>query len=325
MPFARLPFLLGLAAFASLAACSEDTVPAAARVDGGAPPPPSAEGGASAPVATGFVYSAEPLPETSDAALTLFGAKGAAGAAYVGPIVLGSRQTALFVAPSPGATYTYAAEPVTSAQKTRDGYLATLNARGREGFAYKGAQAFGGSVDGTLFFVKNTAKSASYTYLGTEVATTEAAFTTELNARGREGYVYLGDIVANPVDLATRFSLYQREGAVTVSYTLRPLLEDKDALLGEIEQNGRNKAVWKGGYFVGSALYSLYETNASTAGQVSTRFENDPGAEGYLAALNRAGAEGFFFAGPYLVGTASLLVFCRGALTALPLLGTVLP
>lgn len=289
----------------------------------------SSSGGSDAgtPAAGGFIYSSQPQAASAEATLTLLNAQGGNGAAYVGPLFSASLNVIeLFVKPSQATTFSYVSVPADASTQTKEGFIAALNAKGAMGFAFKGPLSFGSTP--SLFFVKDTRKPRMYTYAFEPVGAEEATITLTLNSKGSQGFSYLGDYIANPTDLGTNMHLFQRVASpATYTYEFTTALQDRAALLAEVNSKGQTGAVWKGGYAMGVTTLSLYEKASTTSGAVSFKFENDDGdrSTSFLAQLNTVAADGYFFSGPYIVGTTSVNVFFKGAMTALPLLGTVLP
>lgn len=286
-----------------------------------APPPP-----ASSPT---FLYSSQPTPASADARLQLLNAQGGAGAAYVGPYAVGNAAFELFVRPAPARTFAYVAQASATANRTPDGFVALLNAQGSAGYVFKGPLLAPGSSEIALTFVRGSVRSTTYSYVYSPFTSDETATLQQLNARGQQGYAWLGDYAPDPAAPTATIRLFVKDNGstATYAYATTPLATTRDALLAELGTRGQTGAIWKGAYAFGVTLRSVYETvsasNAPTTYTLEPASQATPAA--FVEALNTAGASGRFFFGPYAVGGSVYNVFYRGPNTTLPLLGVVIP
>lgn len=276
-----------------------------------------------------FVYSSQPTPASADARLQQLNAQGSAGAAYVGPYAVGNTAFELFVRPTPARSFTYATQASAPSNRTPDGFVALLNTQGAAGYLFKGPLLAPGSTEIVLTFVRSSARSTTYAYAYSAFTADEAATLQQLNARGQQGYAWLGDYAPDPAAPATAIRLFVKDNGstATYAYAATPLATTRDTLLAELGTRGQAGAIWKGAYAFGATLRSVYETvSASTA---ATTYTLEPATQAtpaaFVDALNTAGASGRFFYGPYAVGGSVYNVFYRGPNTTLPLLGVVIP
>jgi hypothetical protein len=310
---------------AASAACAVAACGGGGGDPGGATPVPTPP----PPGSPSFVYSQQPTPASADARLQLLNTQGSAGAAYVGPYAVGNTAFELFVRPTPARSFAYVAQASAPANRTADGFVALLNTQGAAGYVFKGPLVAPGSTDIALYFVRSSTRSTTYAYAYNVFTPDETTTLQQLNARGAQGYAWLGDYAPDPANPAAAIRLFVKDNgsAALYAYAATPLPATRDALLAELATRGQTGAIWKGAYAFGATLRSLYETvSTSTA---ATQYTLEPATQGtpaaFVDALNVAGANGRFFVGPYAVGGSVYNVFYRGPNTTLPLLGIVIP
>jgi len=330
-----IPLLVGLGL--ALAACSSG---ATGTADGGTSPtgdgstvPPSGDGSTPADAGpsatTTYVYSSEPSVAGADAMLALLNARGAEGRAYIGPYLGGgpAGSAELFLRPTPTIVLAYAREA--ASPETPEAFVARLDAKGAQGFAFKGPLLLG--VGTELVFVKNAARAVTYTYATAPASDDEAATAKALDELGAKGFAYLTDYATDATRPLARVRLFQKTTGATPSatyrYTFAPAATDRAAAEAELGARGQTGGAWKGALAFGGAAKFLFETASTTTSPVRYALEDDPGggAAAVVAKLNPRGGEGYFYLGSYAFGGKSALVLMQGPPTALALTGTVLP
>lgn len=336
LSFLSLAALVAAVGVASplFAGCGDDE---ATPTDGGADagndtstPPPGDGGDDGGPTATGYVYSTQPSAANAEAALDLFNAQGAEGSAYVGPYLGAGLPTSaleLFVKPSPAITLTYAREA--AARESTEAFAARLDAQGAKGFAFKGPISFAGA--GTeIVYVKSSARAATYTYSVVPAADDEKATAAALENAGAKGFSYVTDYVTDDTQpTTTRVHVFQKVGGSTATYKyeLPVSSDDRSTIQADLDARGKAGAVWRGGVVLAGSSRFVFEIATPATPAVSYRIVDQTGTDGpaLLGQLNPLGAEGYYFVGPYVFGGKSTLVLVKGATTALPITGTVLP
>ncbi|MGL4573917.1 MAG: hypothetical protein ACRCV9_03920 [Burkholderiaceae bacterium] len=163
--------------------------------------------------ATTYVNEILDTPASVSALLAQMNAQGARGFDFYGPLEVGT----LYVKESAGATYTY---ELLSATDTNANFLTQANSQGDRGFFYIGSYA----VDTTTFvniYAKVTGSAAKYAYRLQPFLDDPAAFVTQANAQGQEGYRFVGGaaFLGEPVgsDARTR-NVYVRDTAQSARF-----------------------------------------------------------------------------------------------------------
>jgi hypothetical protein len=252
-------------------------------------------------------------------------AQGASGNAYMGPFILGNVQSEVFVKAQSGTTYQYAAD---ASIKTVSGFVAALNARGAQGYVFKGPMIFEGSSTEYDVFVKSSAKTGVYSYQVSDYTAVRNTVLEDMNARGAQGFAYAGDLFLATDNKFIRLFVKDSGSSATYSYQFKPLLTNRDALLSEINSLGANGFVWKGGYVFGLNDQSFYEKASTTTSAVSFAM---PAAvtsnmADLMAQANQFAAQGNYYWGAYQIAPGNTVsVYYKGPPTTLPLLGVVIP
>lgn len=277
-------------------------------------------------------FRSYPSTNSEASALALLNTQGANGYAYIGPFFVGGSSHETFVKAEPNATYQYETVEMPAAV---DAVMALLQAKGKAGFLYKGPVLFGGAFDKTsLLFVRSNAKKTTYSYRNTPWPSEESIMLTELNANGADGYRYLGDLVPDPARLTVGIRLFAKDdqNAAKFGYSLKPQMTDREQFFAEATAMGQDRAVWKGGYVVGSGtppmqIRSLYEKSSLTTKPVSYSFTSPvpTSIEALIANANENAKKGNLLWGQYILGTETVSVYSNTQLTNLPLVGVILP
>jgi hypothetical protein len=246
------------------------------------------------------------LPELA-ATIGRFNELGAAGWAFVGP--LASSQLAataefgdLFVRDSlhSGRVFEYATEPAAADTAT---WLAAANARGLDGFLFKGPYLVG--VQQVDLFVRDADGSRTYEYelLPSAPVVDGAALMAELNAQGARGYRWLG-----PLIVGTSFvNAYVSDVSdTTYSYEGRPGsgllgIDDIDAFVATANEMGAAGAQYVTSMNVdgGTATLLVFETNSApmVRSYSAVAAPLDTPLDSLVADINAQAAAGSFFWG----------------------------
>lgn len=316
--------VLALGACSSTAAVPVDagTDSAIAPIEAGAPPDAT-------PGPTTFSYSAKPTPATADEGLALVMAQGAAGHAYVGPYIGKEFPTPgeIFLRPTPATTFTYAREPATPGTPAQ--FVARLDAKGKEGFAFKGPLIVGGGNTAHDYFVKSASKNVVFTYATKLAVEDEAATLKDFDEMGAQGFSYLADTITDSRQPDTRVRLFQKASgsAVTFKYVLKPTFADKATFETTLTAQGKAGGVWKGPIGVGASFVNVFEVASPALPAIAYKVieETGPDATALAAQLDPLGAQRFFYLGSYFLDGKLQAVLMQGPPTALALSGTVLP
>jgi uncharacterized protein YfiM (DUF2279 family) len=282
-----------------------------------------------------YIYSSQTPASGTVNSLTQLNTQGATGNAFVGPYSLdGTSYFHLFIKPSNGATFSYTSITADTSNATPASFVQVLNTQGAQGYAYKGALIFPGSATTTLLFVKNNSKTATYSYQFTSVSTLndEAAYVQDMNTKGSNGFGLLGSFLSDPQNLSTQFLLYSKDNTsnATYAYKFKPIsFPTRDELLAEVNAEGANGYMWRGGFGIGATPRFLYEkpSNIPTPVVYSIELAVQSSTNAFLQQLNQLAAQGNFFAGPYVLDNNSTIyhVFYKGPPTTSPLQGVIIP
>jgi len=275
------------------------------------------------PASMSYQYETQATPASAAAALAAYNAKAAAGFAFAGPLFSLAGSLDLFIKPTPAAAFSYAKVALDASTQTRAGYLAMLDAQGANGFAYKGSIVFGSSSH--VFFVKDTTRTATYTYLTDPLCTDKTSCEMLFNQRGAAGYTFIASVVPNLLDATASSHIFQKTGMATYSYSMAAMLSERQALSAEMNTRGAKGDIWRGPYVTGGAQFTLYEKASTTTGPITCALDDDASGAALIAALDARGNNGFLYFGPYFASSVSLIAYCKGATPSLPLLGTVFP
>ena len=317
--------LLAAALATVLAACGgggTDTPPA---------PPPGGD--------VSGVYRQEPTPANAQAAAQQLDRMGASGHVWVSGVASNepAPQTAqLFLNSTlrPAATFRYAldAEPGTMAQ-----WLAQLNERGRQGYAYKGDYAY---ETARMVFVKDlrpayAAVTYGYESLPAGNDASLSALLAQLNTQGARGFRWLG-LRATSVAPATFSNVYMKDNShpSAYSYTAHalgasPAPADGQALLSAMRQGSAAGAHYLGTWQSASGYAMLFEQQAGDAAAVEYALEPVSAHEtlaSLLAAINAQAARGWFYWSDHVTADGRVhRIYVKNRVLHHPLYGLVYP
>lgn len=201
-----------------------------------------------------------------------------------------------------GSRLEYATEPdVASA----DAALAQMNARGAQGYAYKGSTTYGTnlSMEQRSLYVKDTSRSATYSYERQPLssATTRTDYEAQLNAQGARGYRIVGPLMVGNDE----FNLYVKDNSgATYSYSLHDWIgnfgvADGAALLQQLTGMGAQGYMYQAGMALpGGAVVQFEKSSAQNGAIEYTVDESQPDSlDQVLTRLNARAAQGFFLLG----------------------------
>lgn len=233
-------------------------------------------------IATTYRWEALDLPATAAALQAQFNAQGARGFAFRNVLTDGQVNSVYYIqdALANQALAPYSYELLPSPMATSSAFLAQANDQGARGFAFLGEFMIGGAP--VAIYGKDSS-AARYTYAVQASASNmaPAAFVTQANTQGQQGYVFIGEYVftGNPANEAFK-SLYMKDTtqAVTVDYqALSPTNSSGDFLA---QANAQGQA---GYYHAGAMVFfpngtsqpseirNLYAKVANCSGSVMCR------------------------------------------------------
>ena len=190
------------------------------------------------------------------AALT---AQGGLGYGFQGDVRFagnGALVSSRHVKPSPGSgSMSYAAVDAPTTQAT---YLAMLNQQGATGFRYLGPLIYSGVT--SALFEKSSQRAGPFTYRMVVSSTSAAAFESQANTQGSEGYAFKGPLVVG----GTSYDLYAKDGGQFALFSYKTaVLNSADTMatvIAAINAEGAKGYYWYGPMNFGASAttYSIH-------------------------------------------------------------------
>ena len=274
-----------------------------------------------------------------DASIQALNQQGALGFAYVSPLAYqtnaGSGQSPnfeyfdLFAKGQANTSYSYKA--VVQAANAA-GLAAQLNTEGAAGFLFKGPIYFATSPAPTdpvyLLLVKSSARSTTYGYRVTPISSASELNVGDLNAEGGAGYSYRGNYFIG--GLYYRIHVKDNGNGATYNYLTTPAIDSPDGLLNQMNTQGAQNYMYKGGFFTGASTVSVYEKVSTTTSPivfVKTASGPTVSATELLAKADPLGQQGYLFWGDLAFSnpTQYISFFYKGPPSPHPLYGPVFP
>ncbi len=274
-----------------------------------------------------------------DASIQALNQQGALGFAYVSPLAYqtnaGSGQSPnfeyfdLFAKGQANTSYSYKA--VVQAA-TAAGLAAQLNTEGAAGFLFKGPIYFATSPAPTdpvyLLLVKGSARSTTYSYRVTPISSASELNVGDLNAEGGAGYSYRGNYFIG--GLYYRIHVKDNGNGATYNYLTTPAIDSPDGLLNQMNTQGAQNYMYKGGFFNGASTVSVYEKVSTTTSPivfVKTASGPTVSATELLAKADPLGQQGYLFWGDLAFSnpTQYISFFYKGPPSPHPLYGPIFP
>jgi hypothetical protein len=288
---------------------------------------------------SGIVYKTTGTAVGVNAAIQAMNQQGATGFAYVSPLAhqtnAGSGQSPnfeyfdLFAKGQANTTYSYKA--VIQAANAA-GLASQLNTEGAAGFLFKGPTYFATLPAPTdpvyLLLVKTSARNTTYSYRVTAIAGPSELNVGDLNAEGNAGYSYRGNYFIG--GLYYRIHIKDNGSGATYNYLATPAIDSPDDLLNQMNTQGAQNYMYKGGFFTGVSTVSVYEKVSTTTSPivfVKTASGPTVSAAELLAKADPFGEQGFLFWGnlAFANPTQYALYFYKGPPSAHPLYGPIFP
>jgi hypothetical protein len=274
-----------------------------------------------------------------NAAIQAMNQQGATGFAFVSSLVhttnLGSGQTPnfevydLFAKGQLNTTYSYKA--VVQAGNAA-GLVSQLNTEGAAGFLFKGPSYFASAPAPTdpiyLLLVKTSARNTTYSYRVTAISGPSELNVGDLNAEGSAGYSYRGNYFIG--GLYYRIHVKDNGTGATYNYLTTPAIDSADGLLNQMNAQGAQNYMYKGGFFTGASTVSVYEKVSTTnAPIVFVRTASGPtvSAAELLAKADPLGQQGYLIYGDLALANATQYAsyFYKGPPSTHPLYGPIFP
>lgn len=248
----------------------------------------------------------ESLQATATAALQQLQQQGAAGYAWVS--AFGSYQSnpqfsELYLHSSLRQSSTFQYQMDTSPATMSD-LLVQLNQRGGQRYAHKGAVIYGTTTYSV--FVRDSAKSASYTYetLTGSVNTSLTSLLAQLNAQGARGFRWLG-LSASSAAPTSFVNLYVKDsgGPATfvysaISFGSNASPANGTALSQALQQGTADESHYLGTILAGSQFAMVFERPAGSTTATEYTIDAIPANESLttmLQAINARAGQGLFF------------------------------
>jgi hypothetical protein len=288
--------------------------------------------------AVGAPVDAIGRPISADASILSWNQQGANGFAFVSGLSyitnIGTGQPPnyefydLFAKGQGNATYSYKA--VTQAADAA-GLASQLNAEGAAGFLYKLSFKFDRSnppaVDPTyLMLVKSSVRNTTYSYRVIPVAEPGELKPRDLDAEGSAGYSYRGNYAIG--GSYYRIHVKDNSSSATYNYLTTPAIDTHDALLNEMNAQGAQKYMYKGGFFTGASTVSLYEkVSTTTAPIVFVKTASSPNVSptDLFAKAEPLAQQGYLIWGNLFLAAQYASYFYKGPPSSHPLYGPVFP
>ncbi len=185
--------------------------------------------------------------------------QGNLGYGYQGDVFFtdnGLQASARHVKPTPGSgnmSYAAVAAPTTQAE-----YLTLLNQQGASGLRYLGPVTYPPTT--SALFEKSSQRPGPFTYRMVASATTAAAFETQANIQGAEGYGYKGPLTVD----GTSYDLYAKDGSKYAVFSYKTaVLNPADSMatvVAAINVEGGKGYYWFGpmNFSASPSTYSIY-------------------------------------------------------------------
>ncbi|MCB2018772.1 MAG: hypothetical protein KDF54_14870 [Hydrogenophaga sp.] len=191
--------------------------------------------------------------------VTALNVQGNLGYGYQGDVFFsgnGLQASARHVKPVPGSgNMSYAA---VEAPTTQTAYLNLLNQQGASGFRYLGPLTYPPIT--SLLFEKSSQRPGPFTYRMVASATTAAAFETQANTQGAEGYAYKGPLSVG----GTSYDLYAKDGSKYAVFSYKTAVlnsaSNMSTVVDAINVEGARGYYWFGpmNFSVSPNTYSIY-------------------------------------------------------------------
>ncbi len=274
----------------------------------------------------GVSYTADPLsylgqatPASASAALALYNQQGTLGYAYMTGFASYEPSWSSTVFAKGPASYQY---ELVSAAGSAAQRLASLNAQGARGFAFKSTEVYGTEFFSPYdVFVNGSEHAGTYSYR----LVAEAFGLDKLNANGADGYAYRGQLAIS----GATYSLYVKDSAQagSISFTSKPMKTFASGLLEEMNTMGAQFYALQGMIFDGGQFSTLYmKHSANTTPYVySTAIKGTASAQQGIDLFNTQAALGKSYWGDLAEGQSSVAVFYTGKHIAHPLSGPTFP
>ena len=189
--------------------------------------------------------------------VTALNVQGNLGYGYQGDVFFadnGLQASARHVKPTPGSgnmSYAAVAAPTTQAE-----YLSLLNQQGASGFRYIGPLTY--PPNASVLFEKSSQRPGPFTYRMVASATTAAAFETQANTQGAEGYAYKGPLTVGGASV----DLYAKDGSRYAVFSYKTaVLNPADSLAAVVA--AINVEGGKGYYWFGPMNFGASATTYS--------------------------------------------------------------
>lgn len=282
-------------------------------------------------------YRMLPAATSFASALSDMNAQGAQGYAFFSSLYPGGNVTTFgdfYVSDTAhaGSKLEYVMEPdVASA----DAALAQMNARGAQGYAYKGGAAYGTTlpIEQRSIYVKDTSRSTTYTYerRASTGTTNRAAYEAQLNEQGARGFRQVGPMFV----AGEQFTLYVKDNSgATYSYSLRDWtgnfgIASGAALQQQLTEMGAQGFMYQAGMSIQGQTVVQFEKSSAQSGAIEYAVEESkPGSlDQMLARMNERAARGFFLFGNVVVndGTTQTISVKNAVALRHPLAGISFP
>ena len=260
------------------------------------PPPSPAPTPAPDPATITGQYTTAALTIGSpDEFLTQANALGQQSYAFVHGIAFGPEFANLYVRDSAHteSRLSYFVEPsATSASAS----LTALNARGAQGWAFKGDWGFDGGSVPYAMYVRDSARPATYSFAHDAAQTSWTAELAQHNARGAQGFRYLG-----PYSYGTDtqiYDLYMRTSSPDAIYTMQMQPRPQPSTTAEqfealLDERGAQRQVFTGEYALGpsSEVVLLFEGGSQQTGALDYRVVARAQGETLAQWVGRANAQ----------------------------------
>lgn len=287
----------------------------------------------------GISYKTTGTPVGVNAAIQAMNQQGATGFAHVFSLTYvtnsGSGQAPIFefydlFAKGPANT-SYSYKAVLQAGNAA-GLASQLNAEGAAGFLFKAPTYFATSPAPTdlpyLLLVKTSARNTTFSYRVTSISSPNELNVGDLNAEGGAGYAYRGNYFIG--GLYYRIHVKDNGTSATYNYLATPAIDSPDGLLNEMNAQGAQNYMYKGGFFTGASTVSVYEkVSTTTTPIVFVKTPSSPTvpAADFLAKADPLGQQGFLIWGDLALANATQYnsYFYKGPPTTHPLYGPIFP
>lgn len=281
-------------------------------------------------------YRLESVPVTASAALQQLQRLGATRNAWVSSVTgyaVAAETANLYLQSSlrPNSTFQYAMEtqPVTLSST-----VAQLNARGAEGYAYKGSAVYDAIY---TVFVKDTSRPATYRYESLDSTNSMSSLLGQLNAQGAQGNRWHSSYTTYAPNIVTWYAnLYVKDSTGPATYTYSTISlgnayapASGSALLSSLRDGAVGGAYYRGTVLAGNDYVMVFERPAGPSTPIEYHIESVPAFESLssmLETINSRADQGWFFWSDILTTDGKMhRIYVSGMVPPHPLYGLVYP